>query len=81
MNSNVLTEQRRLQTRVHTSKGNHFNLITSYCLLIFSTTVLLSIKQRRRTYPTTRLVGLQAEDLPHKDGYHFVSISFYTAIA
>jgi len=69
INSDVLTEQHRLQARVHTSKCNPFNLITSYCPLVFSTTVLLDIKQRRRTY-NTWLVDLQAGVLPYRDGYH-----------
>jgi len=75
LNCILLTEQHRLQMRVHTSKCNLFNLITSYCLLIFSTTVLLGIKQRRRTYHT-RLVGMQAEDRPYKDGYRSYHLAF-----
>jgi len=75
MNSNVLTEQHRLQMRVHTGKCNLFNLITSYYLLIFSTTVLLRIKQSRRTYHT-RLVGMQGGGLAYKDGYHSCHLAF-----
>ena len=47
----------------------------SYYLLISGTTVLLRIKQRRRTYHT-RLVDLQAGDLPYKDGYHSYRLAF-----
>jgi len=61
--------------RVHTSKCNLFNLIPSYSIIIFSTTILLGIKQRRRTYHT-RLVGMQAGDRPYKDGYLSCHLAF-----
>jgi len=42
---------------------------------MFSTTVLLGNKQRRRTYHT-RLVGMQAGDRPYKDGYRSYPLAF-----
>jgi len=55
--------------RVHTSKWNIFNLITRHCLLVFSTTEDALTQQ-------TRLVGMQAEDRPYKDGYHSYHLGF-----
>ena len=47
----------------------------SYYLLIFGTIVLLSVKQRRCTYHT-RLVDMQAGDLPYRDGYRSYHLAF-----
>jgi len=78
MNSDVLTEQHRLQTRIRTGKCNFFNLKPKLLSLNigYDSTVTFQTKQMHLPHQAGRFAGRRSS---LQRWLPFVSLSFYTA--